>query len=247
MTATPPVTTKWAYLQDIVNWINNPNTWLYGRWNNPPSAAEGGVDLFSPAGTPVYALGNGQVIAKGLNNVDGRGVITVRTDVPGYGKQDLFYQHIDINSAVNTEPGAIITYGERIGSVTDKGNNSHVELGFNSGWGGPWGSNHPDKWYTDPRPLLKALVLQHPNAAAGGQDAGASSSTANCPDYVSNAPLIGLPLCAIYEALVNFGEHIAVFLLALVLLLVGIQLLRGQSVSNLVTKPAGIITKAAMA
>ena len=221
---------NWAYLQDMVNWMNNPSTWLYGRWNQPASAAEGGVDFFSPAGTPVFALGNGQVVAKGYNNVDGKGVVTVRTDVPGYGKEDLYYQHIDLNSMVNLNPGAPVVYGEQLGSVTDKGANSHVELGFNSGWGGPWGSNHPDKWYTDPRPLLKALINQHPNptvvnpngtpvAANTGLNANAvASGSCNPWDF-------GCLFGQVHDQLVSFAEHIAIFVLALVLIAIGFFLL----------------------
>ena len=240
----PP--TNWAYLADMQKWIDNPNTWLYGRWNQPARAAEGGVDLNSPAGTPVYALEAGRVVAQGTNNVDGNGVITTRVNVPGYGPEDLYYQHINKSPSIQT--GQMVAYGQYIGTVADTTNmgwTPHVELGFNSDWGGPWGSNHPAPWVTDPRPLLKALILQHPNAAT---DSGTPppSSNAHCPDYVSNAPLIGLPLCAIYEALVSFGEHIAVFILALLLMLIGLQLLRDKPVSDLVTKPAGIITKAAM-
>lgn len=221
---------NWQYLQDIVNWINNPSTWLYGRWNQPASAAEGGVDLFSPAGTPVFALGNGQVIAKGLNNKDGKGVVTVRTNVPGYGPEDLFYQHVDVSPSISV--GQQVVYGQTLGYVTDKGANSHVELGFNAGWCCAWGNPnaHPDKWYTDPRPLLKALINQHPNptvlapngtpvATNTGLNANAIAS-GSCNPW-DLACLFG----QVHDQLVSFAEHIAIFVLALVLIAIGFFLL----------------------
>jgi hypothetical protein len=163
---------QWAYLQQMASWIMNPSTFIFGRWEgHPEGGLEGGMDLISPGGTPVYALASGQVIGAGYfchggpyNNptpacppghAPGYGVVTTRISVPGYGTQDLYYQHIDIDPSVRV--GQIVQKGQQIGTIRpDVG---LLEMGFNAQWGQPWGTSHPGPWFDDPRPLVKALML----------------------------------------------------------------------------------------
>lgn len=165
--------TSWpAYLKDLQAWVHNPSIGMYGRWNHLPPAGcpncpgEGGVDLTSPTGTPIYALADGTITGAGYwpNAVDpsgiGHGVVTTRIDVPGQGPEDLYYQHIVLDPSIahcagNACQGQRVTKGQLIGTTGEYG---EVELGFNANWGTIWGSNHPGPWPNDPRPWLVALV-----------------------------------------------------------------------------------------
>lgn len=177
--------TTWipAFVQDMEKYIKNKNVWMYGRWNNPPSALEGGVDLGASKGTPVYALGSGTIVGIGyfchlgpFNNptpscpagkTPGYGVVTIRGNVPGFGVNDLYYQHIDIASGLKL--GQQVQRGTRLGSV---GAYNETEIGANAQWGQPWGVNHPGPWYTDPRPLILALM----NEGLPGTNPGSSNT-----------------------------------------------------------------------
>lgn len=145
-------------------YIQNKNVYMYGMWDAPDPAAvngpfgpgvpgEGGVDLTSPQGTPVYALANGVVTGVGYWKDQLHGVVTTRVNIPGYGVNDLYYQHIIFNPGLKV--GSIVTKGEQIGTV---GSLNEVELGLNANWGQPWGTNHPQGWVTDPRPQILAMM-----------------------------------------------------------------------------------------
>ncbi len=180
------------WLKDLAEWIANPNIPMYDRRQHA-SANEGGVDLTSPGGTPVYALASGQVIGAGTfvhsNGNPGYGVVTTRVDVPGYGLQDLYYQHIDIapwikNCTGSACQGQQVSAGQLIGWVrSDVG---EVETGFNAGWGGIWGENHPGQWVTYPEPLL-AILAQGSSpvtpSGLGTTTLGYQTSTGQCPTY----------------------------------------------------------------
>lgn len=169
-----------TYLQELQAWFTNPNVYMYGRWD-AGTWEEGGVDLSSPGGTPVYALADGPIQGAGYfwhsGNVyapnsgpPGYGVVTQRVDVPGYGQQDLYYQHIDINPNIANCQGNCTQYlhkGDLIGYIHPGVN--MLEMGFNANWGGIWGTNHPGPWANDPRPMLAALLSTGVPANLGGQ------------------------------------------------------------------------------
>jgi len=176
-----------------------------------PAAAEGGIDVPLPAGTPIYALGTGTLQGYGNfthpNGSPGYGVLTERTNVPGLGPTDLYYQHMDlannfipcINGSCNNQ---IVTQGEIIGySRADPG---EVEVGFNPGWSGVWGdaSSRPGPWITDPRPYLSALAT-----GGSGPDTGTGGSV------LTPAFWTGLT------------SHIFLFLIALAIIMVGFLML----------------------
>src|SRR5260221_4839637 len=97
---------------------SSPDTsWLQNLINLPPgqpcnviwrrtcpgakSLNEGGMDLGSPAGTPVYALEGGQVVGAGYfwhsDGSPGYGVVTIRTIMPDGSVNDIYYQHIQLS------------------------------------------------------------------------------------------------------------------------------------------------------
>lgn len=175
-----------AYLQEMAAYIKNRNVWMYGRWNQPAKAMEGGVDLSSSGGTPVFALGSGKIVGLGYfchggpfqnstpacaNGRPGYGVVTIRGNIPGFGVNDLYYQHIKLNP--NLKIGDTVQRGQLLGSVVPGVN--EVEMGVNAQWGTIWGTNHPGPWATDPRPMILALMNQ-----------GAPAQTGNLP---LNAPV----------------------------------------------------------
>lgn len=155
MTQWPP-----AYMQGL----GSAN---YGMWNSPTpglhadgsiTPGEGGVDIGVPVGTKVYALASGPVKAAGYWNDNAHGVITQQVNVPGVGPQDLYYQHIQLDPSISQCMGNCNQYiqkGQLIGTI---GPFNEIEMGFNSLWGGVWGTGHPGPWVKDPRPWLQALV-----------------------------------------------------------------------------------------
>lgn len=175
-----------TYLKDMAAYIKDPTVYMYGRWNHPPSAMEGGVDLTSPGGTPVYALASGQII--GLGNFwhsasiytpnsgpPGYGVVTTRVDIPGYGQNDLYYQHIQIESGLKV--GDTVQRGQKIGTII--ASVGELEMGLNADWGGIWGTDHPAPWATDPRPQIKALMaLGQPGTVTAGNSQISANSLA---------------------------------------------------------------------
>lgn len=197
------------YLKDMVAWLNNPNMQMYGRWNAdqivgcgaPGCAMEGGVDITSPAGTPIYALATGPLEGAGNfwhsksvytpgSGAPGYGVVTERVNVPGYGLEDLYYQHIKIAPGIQTCYAGncnnqVIQKGQLIGWVEPGVN--EIEMGMNANWGGVWGTNHPNSWMTDPRGAIAGLMLgAGPNI--GSQTPQTPQGGSSCDP---NTPVIG--------------------------------------------------------
>lgn len=164
--------------------VNNPAFW---RISNPVAAAqnEGGVDIPAPGGTPVYALATGYLesshlfwhnppdVASNLGGNPGYGVVTERVNIPGFGLEDLYYQHIDINPNLPTCLGGncngyVVHKGDVIGWV--KSNVGEIEMGVNpQGWGPVWGpAQHPGPW-VDPGNMIAALVGSDPSFKWGNQ------------------------------------------------------------------------------
>src|SRR6516162_6433896 len=123
------------YLQQNLN--NNPYPNYLRAQGFPEGGFEGGVDIASPGGTPVYALETGPLQGAGyfchggslLNATmgcsvgsPGYGVLTQRVNVPGYGTNDLYYQHIklapDIPICGNGSCGGyVVQKGQQIGTI----------------------------------------------------------------------------------------------------------------------------------
>lgn len=229
------------------SWISNPSTSMYGRWDST-DPFEGGVDLPSPAGTPVYALADGPLVGAGYfwhssnlytpnSGPPGNAVVSQRIQVPGYGSQDIYYQHIQLAPGINSCYANIcsnqnIQKGQLLGYIMqDPG---EVEIGFNPNWGGVWGVNHPGPWVTDPRPLIYALMQ---TGDPGNPAAIAWQGTTN-PDgttTVANAT----PVVA------SFGEKVGLFVVALVLVLFGLYILFQKEFNSTVSKTGKALKKAA--
>ena len=218
-----------AWMKDLIAWIHNPSIPMYGRWAHA-AQNEGGVDLTSPGGTPVLALATGPIIAMGTfvhaNGNPGYGVVTTRINVPGHGLQDLYYQHIDI--APGLKVGQIVQRGQVIGHV--RSNVGEVEVGFNAGWGGIWGTHHPGPWVTDPRPWLAALLGGSvPNTSTTGVGNASTPGTKDAVPAVPTSPTSCAPWdipCLLQETVkTEYFQRSAIVFAGIVLALIGVIVL----------------------
>lgn len=218
---------------------------MYGRWlPQGPANNEGGVDLGAPAGTPVYALATGPLIGAGNfwhgGNAclyrggpgcsPGYGVVTQRVNIPGFGINDLYYQHITLAPGIptcyaNNCGNVVIQKGQLLGYITPGVN--EIEMGLNANWGGVWGVNHPAPWATDPRPALAAL------ATGAGPDLGLGSlgatglTVSTTPQQTSPAQCAPWDIPCILLQLVHtdWFTRGAIVFVGIVLALVGIIVL----------------------
>jgi len=186
-----------AFVQRLINdpIIGDPAFW---RISNPAARAanEGGIDIPAPGGTPVYALAAGTLesnhlfwhnppdVANPHGGAPGYGVLTERVNIPGFGLNDLYYQHIDLNPAIPTCMGGDcnniqIAKGELIGWT--RGDVGELEMGVNANWGPVWGPDtHPGPW-VDPETRIRSLVAADPSFNWGTEtQGGGPTSTSNC-------------------------------------------------------------------
>src|SRR5258708_20000765 len=160
-------------LYDINHYFNDPHcSPATGPWN---CRGEGGVDLGALQGTAVFALGSGQVMGRDRLEQGGSrigGVLTQRVNVPGFGLEDIYYQHLDLlpqfNQCAWGACNEIVTKGQQIGTVSSIG---ETEVGFNSGWGSAWGtaSQHPAPWSTQPEKMIASLMGSGAGGSVGDQ------------------------------------------------------------------------------
>lgn len=203
------------WLNDMVAWIQSGGSlamWDKAAHNPGQNAGpgEGGVDLTAPVGTPVYALGTGPLesaqtfASQGFNHPGS--VLSQIINVPGYGNQEIYYQHIDLLPSINkcvagNCGGEVITKGEQIGTV---GSAAETEVGFNaaSAWGSLYGIPMPGhQWYDKPEPLIANLMnaggasLADP-ALNVTTDYTTSSNASGCQWYCALLPFQFIGPCA---------------------------------------------------
>ena len=196
----------------VPRWLNDMTAWIQSggslqMWDkaahNPGQNAgpgEGGVDLTAPVGTPVYALGTGPLESAQTFASQGfahpGAVLSQIINVPGYGQQEIYYQHIDLLPSIEkclagNCGGVSIQKGQQIGTVGSAG---ETEVGFNaaSAWGTLYGKPMPGhQWYDKPEPLIAALM------GAGGGPLS-DPSLASTTGYTSQPGSSGCsPWCAL--------------------------------------------------
>lgn len=240
-------------------------------WRKGDAPDEGGIDISEPSGQPITALSDGDIV--GAGNYWGHGVVTVRTTVPGLGKADLYYQHIQIAPGIKS-----CQYGNcggqkiRKGQVLGTANWGLVETGLNPPWYGIWGPQpHPSAW-VDPESYLKKLVGQSGQSSTMGipgsgdpcLGCGDKGSAAYMTCHAALAAKVGsVPDCAkagiaqnqsqlqsaldpltnwLSSNIVSYAEHIAIFLIAIVLIILGFILIGFAPAEKL----AGNVAKGAM-
>ena len=187
-----------AFIQPLYNYpVGQAPFWSITKAGGPGNSAnEGGIDIPNPAHTPVYSLGVGTLESCHLfwhNPPDvtvpsggnpGYGVVTVRTMVPGFGLNDMYYQHIDLNPSIPVSLGGSNPVGIQKGQLLGwtRGDVGEVEVGCNpTGWGPEWGSEpHPGPW-VNPESRIRALVDSDPNFAWG------SATSSMTPAWLNGA------------------------------------------------------------
>jgi hypothetical protein len=193
-----------TWLKDMQAWIQSGGTlqmWDKAAHNPGQNAGpgEGGVDLTAPVGTPVYALATG--VQESAQTFASQGfahpgsVLSQMINVPGYGLEEIYYQHIDLLPSIEkciggNCGGTIIQKGQQIGTVGTAG---ETEVGFNAAgsWGNLYGIPTPGKtWYDSPEPLIAALM----GSGGGSLDPSITTApvsqqtTSNCPWYCALTP-----------------------------------------------------------
>ena len=228
-------------------YLRNLDQATYGMWSAPDPAVwpdgsvhpgEGGVDVGNPGGTPVYAVADGPLIDMGCWKDAGHCVITQRVQVPGVGPANMYFQHIQFAPGLST--GQMLTRGQLIGYVNGTVGGiayNEVEIGFNSLWGHPWGTNPPGPWVKDPRPWIKALMGGPGSAPTNTPGGGSTPGTP--PGGCGVDPLCYLTswwTATAAPTLKVWGEYVAIFLIAVTLIIVGFFLLNQQAVTSLAKK-----------
>jgi hypothetical protein len=118
-----------------------------------------------------------------------------------------------------------------------------LEIGFNAGgqspgpggngitWGTVWGGSHPGPWYSDPRPLLINLIKNFgnpPDYIAG------MTGTSTQADILTNFPLwLANTFTSIQTSIVNATEEIGIFVIALVIITLGVFVLFREQITGL--------------
>ena len=240
-----------------------PN-WMYGINNiqlrKGQAADEGGIDLGgNKIGQQLQALNSGTVVGAGYfchggpyfmtsptgNGCSdpGYGVVTIRMDTP-YGPQDVYYQHINIDPSIklctgSNCPGQRVIKGQVIGTggVGNPPQNV-LEMGVNVPWGGIWGSNHPGPW-VDPETIIRSLMMNY----GSNTTSFTATSTGTSTNTGASAGGCGIdPLCYLTSwwtataapTLKVWGEYIAIFLIAVTLIVVGFVLLNEKAATSAV-------------
>lgn len=200
-----------AFVQPLYQYpVGQSPFWNIDKAGGPGNAYfEGGIDIPNPNHTPVYALADGELLSAhlfwhnppsvqdNLGGAPGYGVVSQRVSVPGFGLNDIYYQHIDIAPGLPTCLGGacnnvLLKKGQLIGwtRAPDPG---EIEIGVNpQNWGPVWGpANHPGPW-VNPETRIRALVDSDPNfnwgQTVGGAATGPGQQIANLLQQVQLAP-----------------------------------------------------------
>lgn len=95
----------------------------YGYMESTPRGTHKGVDYMAPAGTPVYAAHDGEIVyAQLISQACGNGYVIKAADT-----MYLIYQHINLSG--NPTVGTKVTAGQQIGTVADFGSGSSCVSG----------------------------------------------------------------------------------------------------------------------
>ena len=149
------VTISKAYAQQIpVTPLSNmpsisDNCHLGDRCASSRNTVHTGVDYLTESGTDVWAICDGIVKYARSSDIEiwNRFVVIEHPDCGGYSKLYAYYGHIDSELQENNH----VTRGDKIGSVADWGENSHLHFGLatkliNRGWGYQEGDPVENGW-----------------------------------------------------------------------------------------------------
>ena len=165
------VTISKAYAQQIpVTPLSNmpsisDNCHLGDRCDGSRNTVHTGVDYPTESGTDVWAICDGIVKYARSSDIEiwNRFVVIEHPDCGGYSKLYAYYGHIDSELQENNH----VTRGDKIGSVADWGENSHLHFGLatkliNRGWGYQEGDPVENGWI-DPESFVTVRDTQTAN------------------------------------------------------------------------------------
>ena len=212
------------------------------------------VNVAAPSGTPITALLPGTV--SGVNSIGGAippygAVVTIKLQTPINSlATHTAYLHLR-SIAPNITPGTFVNSGDIIGysGGTSPAGSQPAYPGFALYNGDYYGQGSAWNLMTqqnvtgplNPLPILQGQVAGTLNPANPSQPAP------NIVQAVGSAASSGIQgIVASFEpTLVSYGEHIAIFLLALLMIAGGLYLLAGPEIQSAVGKVAGTAAKVA--
>ncbi len=201
-----------------------------------------------PGNYPITALLPGTVTSVQQTSW-GQNVVTIKLDKPVNSlATHTFYEHM---SSSKVSLGQHVRAGDLVGYNNPKG---AVPLGFGLYSGDVYGSGPSwqvlqddlkpgGKGLLNPTSLLNKFAGSAGSTSKTGQPLPTPAGGCTAPSSIADVGgTIGFAICMMHDQFVSFGEHIAIFVLGLVLIIVGLLLIGFKPVENAATK----VGKAAM-
>jgi hypothetical protein len=223
----------------------------FGAYPDPEGAfPKPDSNIIVPTGTIFTTLFPGTVT--GIDTSDTYGnVVTIKMDTPlNPAATHIAYLHLT-SIWPGLKVGSHVTSGQKVGIGGGGASKSGAMPGValtpsdEYGHGTGWADNVKGTWINpllNPVPMLDAAYSGKLASFAPQSTSNASSSTSSTATVQSCAPWdIGCMMNNIGPMLINWGEHIAVFTIALLLIILGIYLLNQQVLApgNAVANAAG--------
>lgn len=237
----PAITTK-------APWYTWPRIDNFGQKDPEGNYWKPDSNIQIPGNYPITALLPG-VVTSVQRTTYGQSMVTIKLDSPLNSlATHTFYEHM---SSATVTPGQHVPAGALIGYNNPNG---QVPLGFGLYSGDVYGSG--PEWQTlqsdlapggaqklNPVALLNAASNRNP--AIDGLTPSQIAQQSAQASQASQCAMWDIPCIwntSIQPALVSFGEHIAIFVIALILIVVGVFLLAEKQAGQVVDK----VTKAAI-
>ena len=235
----------------LIVWWQQPHGPLFGQTSL--GMTEKGTDWNMPFGSPVGAIEGGQVVYAGLppdSQVAGHTSLGYVVQIKNVDGTLIHYQHLNgLGPGIQT--GSFVGNGQVIGysggcatgssannCITDQWSSGpHIEVRFSPTYNssaGIWGQN-----WQDPLPYFIKLGASLKPGTTGTNTIGTAYGPTGQPSNPivqgSCAPWdIGCIWGKIGPQLTSWGEHIAIFAMALLLVVLGISLLSEKGVMQIV-------------
>jgi hypothetical protein len=190
-----------------------------------------------PPGIAITALDSGVVTDVSRRGTgDGGLSVTIKAEHPINNVAN--YISYNFLGSASVSPGQHINAGQQVGiSGSPTGILFALGLGNSPSWGTgsfPQGSGDPR---FDPRQLLNAVRAGKGLPMDTSGNTNNNNQQNNTNNAYANLPFgIGGAITALQQSLINFAEESAVFLIALVLIILGVMLLAGKEIAGVTKK-----------
>ncbi len=234
-------------------WYSYPRIDNFGKYPDPEGAfPKPDSNILVPSGTVFTSLFPGVVTGVDTSSSYGQ-VVTIKLNAPiNSAATHIAYLHMT-TIAPGLKVGSKVNAGTPIGigggNISTSGAMPGIALTSSDvyGHGSGWADNVKGTWIN---PLLNPVpVLNAAKAGTLGNLGGASSTPAASTGC--QPPSSALDIGGAFQYLacesVSFGEHIAVFVVALLLIIIGFYLLDQKAVDSAGKAIGGVAAKVAMA